>query len=402
MGGFHQEKWFELPGLLNSHRMAILGVQEAHLTENLAGTIGTAFGARLKLFYSPLPGRAILVTLPWHAGKPLKVLCVYAPNDGGANTTFWETLNDLLATTPRLKPDIMMGDFNLVEDSIDRLPCHHDDATPVAALGALKCTAGLVDGWRRTNPDRREYTHQHAPNTSQGRIDRIYIADDLLPLATDWKIDSMVLETDHWLASVRVSTPVAPHIGRGRWQIPLYVLEDKEVCKRVNDLGKGMEHEIQVNKYRRSSAINPQTIFARFKSEVVSMCRDREKRARPTITNKIDKLKRRLDSVNNDPLNSEESKMLSSMEIKTEILELERTLFDSCKVYAKARHHVHAETICRDWVRLNRARKPRDTLFGLLNPLDALLVVLILRKISGNGVKDDAETVGTLGTCKVT
>jgi hypothetical protein len=125
-----------------------------------------------------------------------------------------------------------------------------------------------------------------------------------------------------------------------------------------------------VNKYRRSPTANPQTIFARFKSEVVSMCRDREKRARPTITNKIDKLKRKLDSVNNDPLNSEENKMLSSMEIKTEILELERTLFESCKVYAKAKHHVHAETICRDWVRSNRARKPRDTLFSLLNPLD--------------------------------
>jgi exonuclease III len=334
--GFRQEKWFELPGLLNSHRVAILGVQEAHLTENLAGTIKTAFGARLKLFYSPLPGtdnaagvaillnkglvnterasadvlvpdRAILVTLPWHAGEPLKVLCVYAPNDSGVNATFWETLNNLLATAPHLRPDIMLGDFNLVEDSIDRLPCHHDDATPVAALGELKCNAGLVDGWRRTHPDRWEYTPQHAPNTSQGRIDRIYITNELLPLATDWKIDSTVLETDHWLASVRVSTPVALHIGRGRWQIPLYVLADEGVCKRINDLGKGMECEIQVNKYRRSSAVNPQTIFARFKSEVVSMCRDREKRARPTITNKIDKLKRRLDSVNNDPLNSEEN-----------------------------------------------------------------------------------------------
>jgi exonuclease III len=273
--GFRQEKWFELPGLLNSHRVAILGVQEAHLTENLAGTIGMAFETRLKLFYSPLPGtdnaagvamllnkglvntegasadvlvpgRAILVTLPWHAGEPLKVLCVYAPNDSGANATFWETLNDLLATTPRLKPDIMMGDFNLMEDSVNRLPCHHDDATPVAALGELKSSAGLVDGWRRTHPDKREYTHQHAPNTSQGRIDRIYITDELLPLATDWRIDSTVLETDHWLASVRISTPVAPYIRRGRWQIPLYVLEDREVCKRVNDLGKAMEHEIQV------------------------------------------------------------------------------------------------------------------------------------------------------------
>ena len=61
--------------------------------------------------------------------------------------------------------------------------------------------------------------------------------------------------------------------------------------------------------------------------------------------------------------------MLESLVIKTEILELERVLFESCKVYAKAKHHVSAETICKDWVRSCRAKKPRDTIFSLYNPL---------------------------------
>ena len=62
--------------------------------------------------------------------------------------------------------------------------------------------------------------------------------------------------------------------------------------------------------------------------------------------------------------------MLESIVVKTEILELERILFESNRVYAKAKHHVHAETICRDWIRTNRAKKPRDTIFALHNPLD--------------------------------
>ena len=40
------------------------------------------------------------------------------------------------------------------------------------------------------------------------------------------------------------------------------------------------------------------------------------------------------------------------------------------KVYAKAKHHVHAETICRDWICSNPAKTPRDTVLSLHNPLE--------------------------------
>ena len=53
--GFRQEKWFKIPGLMNTHRIAILGVQEAHLTEELATGVSSVFETRLKLFHSPLP-----------------------------------------------------------------------------------------------------------------------------------------------------------------------------------------------------------------------------------------------------------------------------------------------------------------------------------------------------------
>jgi hypothetical protein len=74
----------------------------------------------------------------------------------------------------------MLGDFNLVEDSLDRLPCHPNDASAVAALGTLKSSLNLIVGWRCTYPDKHKYSHQHTPNASQGRIDRIYISNDLL------------------------------------------------------------------------------------------------------------------------------------------------------------------------------------------------------------------------------
>ena len=94
---------------------------------------------------------------------------------------------------------------------------------------------------------------------------------------------------------------------------------------------------------------NPQTILTKLKEDIVAICRLHAKKIHPTITNKIEKLKKQLAQVHNNGQTTEEDKMLESLIIKSEILKLECTLFESNRVYAKTKHHVHAETICRDW-----------------------------------------------------
>lgn len=54
--------------------------------------------------------------------------------------------------------------------------------------------------------------------------------------------------------------------------------------------------------------------------------------------------------------------MLESIVVKREILQLEPTLFESNPVYAKAKNHVQAETICQDWIAPSE-RKNLETLF---------------------------------------
>ena len=397
--GYRQDKWFQIYRVINTSRTAILAIQETHLTDELANSVKSSFNTKLALHYSPLPetrnaagvafvinkgmlnadkvsceevipGRALLATIAWHADTKIKILNVYAPNDPKNNENFWEKLNEIISTKPHLRPDVMLGDFNLVEDSLDRLPCHPDNVSAVAALEELKSTLNLVDGWRRTNPDKRKYSHLHTPNASQGRIDRIYITNHLLPPAKEWKIDPPIIETDHWLVSAKITTPETPEVGKGRWQIPTYLFDNEDIIEEINTMGKEALDEIEINRHRRTHMTNPQTIFAKFKAKIVALCRNKAKVVHPTITNKIDKLRKRLDLVNNNENIPEDDRMLESIVVKTEILELERILFESNRVYAKAKHHVHAETICRDWIRTNRQKKPRDTIFSLYNPLD--------------------------------
>jgi exonuclease III len=316
LNGFRREKWFEIYGALNASRTAILAIQESHLTDELASNIASAYDTRLALHHSPLPdtrnaagvafvinkgilnaqsvtyediipGRAILAKILWHADTEIKILNVYTPNDTANNSKFWDTLNEITSSNPNLKPDIMLGDFNLVEDSLDRLPCHPDDPNAVAALGILKSNLNLIGGWRRTHPDKREYSHQHAPNASQGRIDRIYVQNHLLGPAKEWAITPTNIETDHWMVSVNITIPEAPLIGKGRWQIPTYLFENDDIMKEINDAGKSVQYEIDYARYRRTDRNNPQTAFAKFKSDVVALCRAHAKVIHPTITNKI-------------------------------------------------------------------------------------------------------------------
>ena len=53
----------------------------------------------------------------------------------------------------------MVGDFNMVEDSLDRLPSHSDQGGTTEALDNLKQLLGVEDGWRNTYPQTTAFTY---------------------------------------------------------------------------------------------------------------------------------------------------------------------------------------------------------------------------------------------------
>jgi hypothetical protein len=71
--------------------------------------------------------------------------------------------------------DFILGDFNMVEEALDRLP-HHRDAQNVSdAMSALKEKFDLCDGWQYTYPDFLNYSFLQKSPGSPSRIDRIYV-----------------------------------------------------------------------------------------------------------------------------------------------------------------------------------------------------------------------------------
>jgi hypothetical protein len=93
-----------------------------------------------------MPGRALHLTIPWHADKEMTVLAAYRPNDPTENAEFLNCMEEKLRSLT--KPGVCLGDLSMVEDPIDRLPHHSDHDAPTQAMREFKSKFKLIDGWQ--------------------------------------------------------------------------------------------------------------------------------------------------------------------------------------------------------------------------------------------------------------
>ncbi|KAJ7231631.1 Endonuclease/exonuclease/phosphatase [Mycena rebaudengoi] len=309
-----KNKWKHVNQVVREKRLGILLVQESHMTEERRSEVEKLFSKRLKIFISSnpenptqrggiavvlnreltntngvktweiSPGRAMLVQTNWHRGEVVTFLAIYAPNIPEENKCFWEKISSWFNLNPRApKPDIMAGDFNIVEDTIDRLPMHADCPAAMDTLDELTTSLQLFDGWRETYPTTKAFSfcQPRDGKSSQSRIDRIYVSAKLFATAREWKIEPVGIPTDHKMVSVQTlrAIPVTK-----RWSIPKHLIADKILAKSIKESGiEALKKISQLNNNVRFTGHNVQTIRASFKSEITQVAKGREKAIVPKI-----------------------------------------------------------------------------------------------------------------------
>ncbi|EIW64974.1 DNase I-like protein, partial [Trametes versicolor FP-101664 SS1] len=306
--------------MLRDRRIAILALQETHLDDERARSLNTIFERNMTILHSPdpdnatggrgvafainkrilkesnptircvVPGRAILLKLKWSDDRDLKILNVYAPNDGQTNAAFWRTLRE--KNLGRI--DLMLGDFNVVEDRADRLPARDDPEAPRDALRSLCESHSLLDGWRMTRPIEQAFTYLQESTCAQSRLDRIYVRQRMAKDCSDWEISAPGIPTDHLLVTVAVENYKAPFIGRGRWAMPEHLLTDETMKKTMKLLATTLISSLTAGRVRTEEE-NPQTAYATFKRDLIAAARARAKEKVPKIQRKMDGLKKDLD-----------------------------------------------------------------------------------------------------------
>jgi hypothetical protein len=99
----------------------------------------------------------------------------------------------------------------------------------------------------------------------------------------------------------------------------------------------------------RTDEHNAQTIYFKFKRDVLEMARNREKIAVPKATLRQRNLEQTLDRINNDESLPAEEKTKASGEITEKLAKLERARHLSNRNVTATRNRLEGETICTHW-----------------------------------------------------
>ncbi len=316
-----------------------------------------------------VPGKAIQVSIPCQGGDTKNILCIYAPTSSGVaeRKRFYEEVRAYYEERPTFpKPHAMAGDFNNVEDAIDRLPITDGPDASIPALDGLKISLGLMlaDGWRMTYPSTREYTFHRGsgPDAVFSRLDRFYVTPKTFDGAREWQIREAGVRTDHSLILVQLTPDNAPVVGDGRPVFSLQLLKDKVLTRQIKDRGIQAIHELTVLETgaARSDIANPQLILHRFKKEVMKLARAREKDVVPKLLAEIRDRERQLRQTKANSNMTEQAKVAEATALTKQVRQLKERRYKQQQQNARATHRLYGDRPTKYWSKLHRESAPRD------------------------------------------
>lgn len=393
------DKWLCINQVMRDNRVAVLALQETHITQERADRLNQLFASNIMIMVSPdqvspnaakgvaivvnkkivdvaevsckeiVPGRAMTVQIPWSRGTKVEILAVYAPNDHSESMSFWDQLNRNIGSR---RIDLMIGDMNIVESMLDRLPMREDPLAPVQALQRLCRNIKVQDVWRIWNPQERMFSFMQNATGSQSRIDRVYVGTDFRKNIIGWENIGPGFETDHRLILCRMANKNKPYIGRGRWRMHAMLVTDEYFLKQVQEVGLKLQNKI-AGIQQRSDQNNIQTLYVAFKDEVTALAKSRAKRCVPKLERTIKGLKDGLKQILN-PKEAEECEEKRNERKETaaitqeRIIELEIKRFGHRRSAVAAKDWLEGETINKYWTRVNRAMGEDETIYDLVIP----------------------------------
>ncbi|KZV59822.1 DNase I-like protein, partial [Peniophora sp. CONT] len=309
--GIYGPRWPKLYRYMKENQLGVAALQETHLTDSDLQWLET--NDRFKVFASSLPGhesraagvaivinkslvsledvevkiiipgRAISVTFQWHVNLRLTVLNIYAPSRTELETrTFLEDLLEAYTSQPTLtKPDLLVGDFNMVEAAHDRSSSEGSSQATVSVLWNLKRHLGLLDAHLAKYPDSRAVIYRSDANPNYWeRLDRAYIKNNLIDWIMDSRVEDTGVESDHRAMVTTLECRRAPYIGKGRWSMPVRLLKSRPFIQKIDACGKAAQERLQAIT-ARTDQLNPQIVLRDFKAEVKQLAREYDKIVKP-------------------------------------------------------------------------------------------------------------------------
>ena len=172
-------------------------------------------------------------------------MAVYAPNVPWEIEEFWGNITDKVQADSSLRLEVVLGDFNLIEEALDRIPSRSDDPRATEKLKEFRVKHSLVDGWCRANPEEKGYSWIRDLDGMQSKIDRIYIHESFFNDCSNWRIKPAPIPSNHNMVSVSIGMLSSPELERGRWATPMRLIKNRVIKNKIQSMGKKLKWDLR-------------------------------------------------------------------------------------------------------------------------------------------------------------
>lgn len=193
--------------------------------------IGKSAGVAV-LFHSNFPGKIIrfltdsdgrvLSLLINLTNFQLNIVNIYSPNTVSDRKTFFFRLHEYFISQGDL---IIGGDFNCVDNTLDKLNCSIVPSSDKKLFCSLCVDFSLIDIWRKQNPRNVAFTWSNRDHTQASRIDRFFLAKNLVPKVISCDILPCIL-SDHDFVKMEITASGSSKRGSGVWRFNNSLLSD--------------------------------------------------------------------------------------------------------------------------------------------------------------------------------
>ena len=172
---------------------------------------------------------SILATLGEHK---FNFVNVYAPTNPTERKGFFDTLHEYFFPNSF---KVVGGDFNCIESAFDK---KGGNLVLSSELTDFRGLHRLVDIWRKCHGRQTQCTWFNADKSIGSRLDKFFIAQELLQQAVKCEIQPCVF-SDHDSVVLNFNLIDMFSHGPGLWRLNLDLLDDEQFCEMISTLVEG-------------------------------------------------------------------------------------------------------------------------------------------------------------------
>ena len=179
------------------------------------------FSGQISRFVFDSDGRVLSVLIQI-GNSSLNIINIYSPNTVSDRKTFFERLHNYFLSSVL----IVGGDFNCVDNPIDKFHSSEVHAIDKRSISSFKSAFSLVDVWRKHHPRAISFTWSNSAKTQASRLDRFFISKSLFSAVCSTKIFPCVF-SDHDFVDLEFASRLPTH-KTGIWKFNCSLLSDTD------------------------------------------------------------------------------------------------------------------------------------------------------------------------------